>query len=227
MNGALLTILIGAIAIVFQSNQNMTKKSNSSDRGPMTEWILSSLIKKLPEGIRIKGKPEIIKCKYGKAIAFDGSSDAIFIDKMPLKDLTKFTIEIIIQPQSGGNFEQRFLHCGEIQGDRILLELRSTEKGWYFDAFVKTGDQQLALIDPNLLHPSDQWYHLAYVINNGKLETFINGKKELDGNVIFSPLKEGRTSIGVRQNEVSWFKGAIYAVRFTNNALSSEEFMDF
>ncbi|MCU0461251.1 MAG: LamG domain-containing protein [Bacteroidales bacterium] len=205
----------------------MTKKNIPQKSDLRTEWILSTLTKKMPEGIRIKGKPETIKCKYGKAILFNGSSDAIFIDKMPLQDLDKFTIEIIIQPQSGGSFEQRFLHCGDIQGDRILLELRSTDKGWYLDAFVKTGDQQLALIDPNLLHPSDQWYHLAYVINKGKLETYINGKKELDGNVVFTPLKGGLTSIGVRQNEVSWFKGGVYSVRFTDNVLGPGEFMDF
>jgi hypothetical protein len=55
----------------------------------------------------------------------------------------------------------------------------------------------------------------------------VNGKKELEGSVIFSPVKGGKTSIGVRQNEVSWFKGAVYSVRFTDNALTPDEFMDF
>lgn len=191
------------------------------------EWIFSRLIEKMPEGVRLAGKPEIVKCKYGKAVAFNGSSDAIFLERMPLTGLNQFTIEMIIQPQSGGNFEQRFLHCGEIQGDRVLLELRATKTDWYFDAFVAVGEQKCALIDPNLLHPLDQWYHLAYVIDNGNLETYVNGKKELEGNIILSPLKGGKTSIGVRQNEVSWFRGAIYNIRFTGKALTPENFMSY
>jgi len=205
----------------------MTKKSNSGSKNVRTEWILASMTEKKIKDLSFRGKPETVECKYGKAICFNGVSDAIFIEEMPLSGLKKFTIEMIIEPQSGGNFEQRFLHCGETQGDRILLELRATPEGWYFDAFVAVGEQKLALIDPNLLHPLDQWYHLAYVIDNGKLETFVNSKKELEGSVIFSPVQGGKTSIGVRQNEVSWFKGAVYSVRFTDNALTPDEFMDF
>jgi hypothetical protein len=33
----------------------------------------------------------------------------------------------------------------------------------------------------------------------------------------------GRTSIGVRQNRVSWFKGAIAEVRFTPAALPADQ----
>ncbi|MCX6333346.1 MAG: LamG domain-containing protein [Bacteroidia bacterium] len=205
----------------------MTHKSNPQSRNVQTEWNLARMTEKMPGEMKVAGKPEIVKSKYGKAVSFNGSSDAIILESMPLTGLQKFTIEVIFQPQSGGNFEQRFLHCGETQGDRILLELRSTATDWYFDAFVKVGEQQCTLIDPKLLHPLDQWYHVAYVIDNGKLETFVNGKKELAGNVTFSPVKGNKTSIGVRQNEVSWFKGAVYCIRFTDNTLSPEDFMDF
>ena len=203
------------------------QQTKTEKKSVTTEWIFSRLIEKMPEGVRLAGKPEIVKCKYGKAVAFNGSSDAIFLERMLLTGLNQFAIEMIIQPQSGGNFEQRFLHCGEIQGDRILLELRATQTDWYFDAFVAVGEQKCALIDPNLLHPLDQWYHLAYVIDNGNLKTFVNGKKELEGNVIFSPLKGGKTSVGVRQNEISWFRGAIYSIRFTGKALTPENFMSY
>ena len=227
MNGVVLSILFSALAIILPNNIYMTNKSNSRTNNVRTEWILASMTEKKSEGLSLRGKPETVDCKYGKALSFNGVSDAVFIEEMPLSGLKKFTIEMIIEPQSGGNFEQRFLHCGETQGDRILLELRATPEGWYFDAFVAVGEQKLALIDPSLLHPVDQWYHLAYVIDNGKLKTFVNGKKELEGSVIFSPVQGGKTSIGVRQNEVSWFKGAVYSVRFTDNALTPDEFMDF
>jgi hypothetical protein len=221
MNRVALTILFGAAAIIFPKELNIIHKEISAN----TEWILAKMAKKMPEGMKFTGNPEIIKCKYGKAVAFNGSSDGIFLESMPLKGLSKFTIEVIFQPQSGGNFEQRFLHCGEIQGDRVLLELRSTATDWYFDAFIKVGNQQCTLIDPNRLHPLDQWHHVAYVIDNGRLETYVNGKKELEGNVILTPVKGEKTSIGVRQNEVSWFKGAIYKIRITGEALQPESFI--
>jgi hypothetical protein len=227
MNSAGLTIIIAALAIIFPKNYNMLHKQNLPGRNHRTEWIIASLIQRMPDRIKIEGNPEIVTTSYGKAASFNGSSDGIFVDSMPLTGLNKFTIEIIFKPQSGGNFEQRFLHCGEPQGDRVLLELRSTASGWYFDAFIKVGNQQLALIDPNLLHPNDQWYHLAYIVDNGKLETYVNGKLELEGSLTLSPLKDGKTSIGVRQNEVSWFRGAIYSIRFTGRALTPDDFMKF
>jgi hypothetical protein len=48
---------------------------------------------------------------------------------------------------------------------------------------------------------------------------YVNGVLELEGVVAFAPMSAGRTSIGVRQNRVSWFKGAISEVRFTPAAL--------
>jgi hypothetical protein len=205
----------------------MIQKKVPQSKRDTTEWIISDIAEKSQKGIRIAGKPAVMDCKYGKALTFDGSADAIFLDSMPLTGLIHFTIELIIQPFSGGNFEQRFLHFGEVQGYRVLLELRSTPTDWYFDAFVKAGDQQCTLIDPGLLHPLNQWYHLAYVINNGKLETFVNGKKELEGHIVLAPLKGDITSIGVRQNEISWFKGAIYKISITNKALKPLDFMTF
>ena len=205
----------------------MLNKNKSGKKNVQREWILARVADKLPEGSRIAGKPQIIKSKYGKAVAFNGSTDAIFLEEMPLTGLKQFTIEVIFQPQSGGSFEQRFLHCGEIQGDRILLELRATESDWYFDAFIAVGDQKCTLIEPKLLHPLDKWYHVAYVIDNGKLETYVNGKKELEGTVVLTPLKGGKTSVGVRQNEVSWFRGSIWKIRFTGKSLTPQDFMKF
>jgi len=131
---------------------------------------------------------------------------------------------------SGGTFEQRFFHCGEIQGGRVLMETRSTKTDWYFDAFLNSGTPEgdkLTLIDSLKIHPLDKWYHVAFVIDRGKLQTYINGEKELEGKISMTPLVGGKTSIGVRQNEVSWFKGAIYKIRITPKALSPVGFMKF
>jgi len=214
--------------IVFLSNSdNMSQESKSKSKEVKAEWIMSELISNPAEGIRIKGNPETVEYKTKKAVAFNGSADAIFLDEMPLAGLTQFTVEAIIYPGSGGNFEQRFLHIGEVTGDRLLLELRSTPAGWYFDAFISVGDQQKALIEPTILHPHDQWYHVAYVIDNGKLESFVNGKKELEWQLKIGPVQTGKTSIGVRQNEISWFKGAIYKIQVTSKVLKPEDFISF
>jgi len=227
MKQIILYILFSPLIVVSLNNLTMPQKNTSEKKIVKKEWILARVIEKLPAGSRIAGKPQIIESKYGKAVAFNGSTDAIFLEEMPLTGLKQFTIEMIFHPQSGGSFEQRFLHCGEIQGDRILLELRATESDWYFDAFIAVGEEKCTLIEPKLLHPLDQWYHIAYVIDNGKLVTFVNGKKELEGNVILTPLKGGKTSIGVRQNEVSWFRGSILKIRFTGKSLTPEDFMKF
>jgi hypothetical protein len=52
-----------------------------------------------------------------------------------------------------------------------------------------------------------------------------NGDVEMSIPIEFTPLKPGHTSIGVRLNKVSWFKGAIRKIRITSKALSPEEFL--
>lgn len=205
--------------VLFISERTLSQTKNQ------TEWILSNLILSKTEGIRIAGNPQIIDCKYGKALLFNGSTDGIFMDQMPLDGLKKFTVEVIFRPESGGNFEQRFFHCGEVKGDRVLLELRANPTDWYFDAFITSGDQKKTLIEPKLVHPLDQWYHLAFVIANGKQETYINGIKELESQIEIAPLHGGKTSIGVRLNEQSWFKGAISKIRISPRALSPQKFL--
>ena len=41
----------------------------------------------------------------------------------------------------------------------------------------------------------------------------------------FAPHGPGRTSLGVRQNLVYWYKGAIRKARFTRAVLSPEQFL--
>jgi hypothetical protein len=54
---------------------------------------------------------------------------------------------------------------------------------------------------------------------------YVDGERELTGEVEFPPMTTGRTSIGVRQNRVSWFKGAIAEVRFTPVALPADQLL--
>lgn len=189
-----------------------------------TEWVVAELLQPNKD-VNIVGNPTIISCKYGKAVLFNGKDDGIFIDKMPLNGLSAFTIEILVRFDNGGDAEQRFFHCGEVQGDRVLLEMRSTPTSWYLDGFIQSGNINGALISPELVHPLDEWHHIAFEVQDGKQTTFINSKKELEKAIEFKPISKGATSIGVRQNKISWFKGAIYKIRITDKVLQPSEFM--
>lgn len=186
------------------------------------EWNLSELMNN--PVVEIKGSPKIIETDFGWAVWFNGSSDGIFVDEMPLKGLSAFTVEVVFRPDSGGGFEQRFFHCGEVAGSRVMIELRSVSEGWYFDAYVNANGVKKALIDSSKIHLSNVWYHAAFVIDNGNLTTYINGKKELNEFISFSPFFKGKTSFGVRQNLVSWYKGAIYKLIITARALRPCDF---
>ena len=196
-----------------------------AQKNRITHWNIYDLLNSKTL-FRKSGNPNPIDCKYGKALGFNGQNDGVFLEEMPLLGMDEFTIEVLFYPESGGNFEQRFFHTGEIRGDRVLLEIRTDTSSWYFDAFIQSGNQKMTLIDPKFLHPLNQWYHIAYVVNQGKLCTYINGKKELEGAITFSPIQTGKTSIGVRLNEQSWFKGAISQIRISPKALKSNDFLN-
>ena len=131
----ILCIFISCTLAINLTVINIMKTEEKTGR---TEWKLAGIVNQIPDGTTIKGKPCIADGKYGRSVEFNGSSDVIFIDRNPVSGLHALTIEVIFQPLKGGGFEQRFLHLGETQGDRILLELRATESHWYFDAFIST-----------------------------------------------------------------------------------------
>ena len=81
-------------------------------------------------------------------------------------------------------------------------------------------------MSPEFSHPLEEWYYIAFTVKDGEQATFVNGEKELEGYVEYSPITEGKTSIGVRQNKISWFKGAIYSIRITDKALKQNDFMN-
>jgi hypothetical protein len=55
------------------------------------------------------------------------------------------------------------------------------------------------------------------------MTSFVNGQQELQGDVEFPGFGDGKVSVGVRQNKVYWFKGAIREVRYHDEALAPEK----
>jgi hypothetical protein len=190
-----------------------------------TEWTVAELLRPSQPGVHVEGAPRIIDSPYGKAAYFGGDSDVVFIDRNPVEGCERMTVEAFLQPDSAGPFEQRFLHLGTMQ-DRVMLETRTTtDRRWYFDAFAKTNAIGCTLVDKTRLHPAGAWHHVAFVIDAGKLTTYVDGVRELVDSVAFVPIRGGQTAIGARQNRVGWFKGAIYKLKITPAVLGPESFM--
>lgn len=192
-----------------------------------TEWLIADFLKNKSSEIEILGNPKIVTSPYGDAVVFNGIDDAFFLKQTPLKGLESFTVEMIFKPEVNAPFEQRVLHIGEITGDRMLLEIRAVEDNWYFDGFAASKGVKLALAKEDLLHPLEKWYHVTFVVTPTSLTTFVNGKQELHEMYTFKPIELGQTSIGMRMNKVTWFKGAIYKIKISPTALKPNQFLAF
>ena len=201
--------------------------TNTSTHDAETEWLPASLLREKSATLQINGDPQLVDSPYVEAVYFDGIDDALFLDEMPLKSLQEFTVEMIFRPDTNSQFEQRILHFGEVSDDRLLLEIRAVENNWYFDAFVASGSNKKPLIDEQLTHSLGQWHHVAFVVGPENLSTFVNGKQELTTPFSFNPIVSGRSSIGVRLNKRSWFKGTIYKIRVSPKQLQPADFLTF
>jgi len=190
-------------------------------------WEVDNLSSIAGHKVEIAGAPKVIETDRGKAVAFDGQADALFLDANPLKGLAAYTVEALFRPDADGSFEQRFFHVQETAGpSRVLLELRLPGPApWYADTFIPSGKAQRALNDPKQLHPAGQWHTLALVCDGQQMIQYVNGVRELGARIPVAPLGEARTSIGVRYTRVSWFKGAVRLIRITPRALSPEELL--
>lgn len=190
-------------------------------------WRVDNLSQIDGHTVQILGNPTVIQTGIGDVVEFNGIDDGLILSDNPVAGATAFTIEIIFKAYTGGGVEQRFLHFQQDNDNRILIELRNNnDENWSLDTFIKSGSSSFALLDYSYVHPLDEWTHAALIYKDGKMEHYVNGEKELEGNVNFVPVTSGQTSLGVRLNQVSWFKGAIHSVRVTHEALNPEDFME-
>lgn len=192
-------------------------------------WRLDNLTRIGGHPVTVEGAPkvEMSSAAAGPAVRFNGASDGLFLPAIPIAGAEQFTIEILFWPEEGGPEAQRFLHLEDAKLGRALIETRLDGKGnWWLDTFLLPAgpagqSRGLALIDPKLVHPTNQWTWAALRYDGRIMSHFVNGVKELEGELKFPPfLAEGRTSVGVRQNKVFWFKGLIREVRFHREAIS-------
>jgi hypothetical protein len=135
--------------------------------------------------------------------------------------MSAFTIEILFHPDGDGPAEQRFLHIQDEQERRVLIETRvSEDRRWSLDTFLRASDaDKLTLLDRARTQPTDRWYWAALVYDGRTMRHYVDGEKQLQGEVAFPPTGPGRISLGVRQNRIHWFKGCIAQVRISEEAL--------
>jgi hypothetical protein len=226
LRSLILACLAAAVLCGCESGNEAPPAIPEASPDPIT-WRLNNLEKIGGHPVTVVGDPTLIETPNGKALEFDGVDDAIFIDVHPLAGMTEFTVEVVFQPYADGAAEQRFFHMQEDGSEsRVMFETRLVEGNrWFLDTFIKSGEQSVVLYAENDTHEVGQWQHAAIVVDGKTMRHFVNGELELSDSLAFAPQGRGRTSLGVRINEVHWFKGAIRTVRFTPRALSPEEFL--
>ena len=213
-----------AILLVFASNVfAQTKKTPKKS----VVWKIDNLKKIGGNRVEVLGNPQIVKTEKGTAVLFDGVDDALLINQNPLEGFREFTVEAVFRPDAGGEKEQRWLHIEDTENteSRALLETRLVDDKWFLDTFLKSGENRSALYAENFKHALGRWYAVALVFDGAEMRHYVDGKLELAGKITRLPFGKGATSIGVRQNKIYWFKGAVQKARFTNRALSPGEFM--
>lgn len=180
-----------------------------------------------PAPLSVEGDPQLVETPLGMAVQFNGKPDGVFVEANPLAGLRQFTLEVIFKPDGDGPFAQRFLHIGTA-AERVLFETRVDPDGmWYFDAHSQLPEDKgrLTLIDKELRHPTDRWYNVTLVCTGTQLTTYVDGTPQRWGPLRWVPFSTGVASVGVRQNRVDYFKGAILRVRVTPRALNPADFL--
>lgn len=174
----------------------------------------------------ILGSPSINNADTQRSVFFNGIDDGLVFEKNPVEGFEQFTIEVLLKPDGSGPREPRFIHFEDKEGNRGTMEMRiNPDKTWYLDNFLKNGNMnlpnnRLTLIDSTKKHPTDTWFWVAMVYDGKTMKSFVNGVKELEGDVNFPITKSGKVSLGVRLNKVNWYKGLISEIRFHPTVLN-------
>lgn len=176
--------------------------------------------------VTLYGEPLVVETDSGTAVEFDGVDDGMLVESNPLEGAEEFSIEVVFKPYPGGLEEQRFIHIQQDDDNRALIELRSTpEDDWFLDTFIKSAGSGTTLYAEDFHHTTNEWWHACLVYSDDTMTHYVNGIEELSDAISFQPVSSGATSIGVRQNLVSWYKGTIKTLKVTHKALSPDEFL--
>src|SRR6478736_9787946 len=176
--------------------------------------------------VEIIGAPVVVPTDLGPAIRFNGASDGLLIGRNPIAGLKQFTIDVLLSPDVDGQVEQRFVHMQDAAADnRALVELRLNDGRWALDSYLRHGEQQRTLLEPAKTHTAGAWHVATTTYDGSVMRNYVDGVEQGSGPLAFGPIGAGQTSIGVRQNRVSWFKGMVHTLRVTPSVLPQSQFL--
>jgi hypothetical protein len=186
-------------------------------------WTLDNVTSIGGHKPEVLGAPQILDAAAGgPALRFNGQNDGLFVPVNPLAGWPKFTVEVLLLPETNCPEEQRFVYVTDDDGDRVTLETRSADgRSWCLDTCLWNSDNPQTLRDPDALHPNGKWSWVALVYDGETMSHYVNGVKELESATAFAPMTGGQVSLGVRNDRRYWFKGSIKEVRFIPEALNS------
>ena len=222
------------LAILFPIAMGVTLLSAHSSKKSET-WEIDNLQEIGGHSVTVYGNPQVVDTEIGKAIQFDGDGDMLIVDGNPIGEAKEFTVEVVIKPDASfpNNIAPRFIHIENRRkgvGRRLMVELRVNEKNMcYMDAFLQTDIEKLALIDETLVHPTNEWLHVAVSYKDNVLTTYFNGQKELTGQISYKEIimnSGGEVGIGGRMNKKYWFSGLIKTLKVTHSALEPKDFIN-
>ena len=107
----------------------------------------------------------------------------------------------------------------------MLFEIRIRDGQWCLDSFATSGGQRLPLLNCEKKYPFGKWYRVTTVYDGKMLKNYVGDELQGEGEVQLVPQRPGHSSVGVRINHVDYYKGAIYATRFTRSALGVGDFL--
>jgi hypothetical protein len=179
-------------------------------------WTLDNITSIGGHAPHVLGTPRVVgTVAGGPALQFNGRSDGLVFSTNPIAGWPKFTIEALVRPDADGLRAQRFLHIGDGHNSRALLETRGAAgQSWILDTYLKGGNDDRTLRNRAKRHPSGKWAWVALVYDGKRMTDYVNGVRQMEGNVNFPAMAGGSMSLGVRLNQVYWFKGCIRQVRF-------------
>ena len=209
---------------------------DAGSTGSATLWRFDRIDRIGGMPVTAEGGPRVIDGPLGRAVAFDGVDDALFLPGHPLAGAATFTIEAIFCP-AGGAFEQRWLHLAEAgnpppgasppvapSGPRMLFEIRVVADRWYLDAFTAGPGYNKPLMAPERTFPVGRWHHVAQTYDGRLYRSYVDGILQAEAEIAFRPQGKGFTSVGTRINRRDYFRGAILSARFTRETLSPSRF---
>jgi hypothetical protein len=217
---ACLAILLGTLFVCSAAAQQET-------------WYFDQLNSLGGRQTRVLGHPRLIDSELGKAVAFNGVDDALFVQVHPLAGANTWTWEMIFKPDADGKPEQRIFHLqsvdpatgDDIRDERMLFEIRIRGDKWCLDSFAISQGQQLTLLNCEKLHPFGRWYRVSAVYDGKIFHNYVDNELQGEGPLMLEPEGPGRSSVGTRIDLRDYYKGSIYKARFTRRALEVKDFL--